>query len=104
MNGSGIMDEIRVLLGQGRTSGECISLGYRPGTVYKVQRQTKSPMKRGDAPPNLDSPMLFTREDFESDHWEYTEHLEDLVEKDGRRIEGLSANARMLEQQIAGLQ
>lgn len=104
MMGFGIMDEIRVLLSQGRTSGECISFGYRPGTVYKVQRQSKTPIKTGEASPNSGSPTLFTRDDFERDHWEWTEHLEDLVEQDEHRIEGLSADVRMLEQQIADLQ
>jgi hypothetical protein len=35
---SGIMEEIRTLLSQGKSSGEIIALGYKPGSVYKVQR------------------------------------------------------------------
>ena len=44
MTGTGIMAEIRDLLSQGKTSSEVIALGYKPPTVYKVQRQLN---KRG---------------------------------------------------------
>jgi len=39
MLGNGIMQEIRGLLSSGKASGEVIALGYKPPTVYKVQRQ-----------------------------------------------------------------
>ena len=38
MTGEGVMEEIRTLLYRGSTSGELIAVGYRPSTVYKVQR------------------------------------------------------------------
>lgn len=38
----GIMAEIRTLLSQGKSSREVIALGYKAGTVYKVQRQLRS--------------------------------------------------------------
>jgi hypothetical protein len=41
MPGNGIMAEIRNLLYQGKSSGEVISLGYKPPTVYKVQRRLR---------------------------------------------------------------
>lgn len=37
-NSKGIMAQIRERLSQGKCSREIIALGYRPGTVYKVQR------------------------------------------------------------------
>jgi DNA repair exonuclease SbcCD ATPase subunit len=39
VTGTGIMAEIRNLLSQGKSSSEVIALGYKPPTVYKVQRQ-----------------------------------------------------------------
>jgi hypothetical protein len=41
MPDNGIMEEIRELLSQGKSSGEVIRQGYAPGTVYKVQRQLR---------------------------------------------------------------
>lgn len=41
MNGNGVMSEIKVLLSRGKSSGEIIEVGYRPATVYKVQRQMR---------------------------------------------------------------
>ena len=35
------MEEIRNLLSQGKSSSEVIALGYKPPTVYKVQRQLR---------------------------------------------------------------
>jgi myosin heavy subunit len=39
MNRNGVMEEIRSLLSEGRSSTETIALGYKPSTVYKAQRQ-----------------------------------------------------------------
>jgi DNA repair exonuclease SbcCD ATPase subunit len=41
MLGNGIMEEIRNLLSQGKSSSEVIALGYKPPTVYKVRRQLR---------------------------------------------------------------
>src|ERR671914_419566 len=41
MPGNSIMEEIRNLLSQGKSSSEVIALGYKPPTVYKVQRQLR---------------------------------------------------------------
>jgi DNA repair exonuclease SbcCD ATPase subunit len=41
MSGNSIMQEIRNLLSSGRSSSEVITLGYKPPTVYKVQRQLR---------------------------------------------------------------
>lgn len=37
-----VSDEIQSLLNGGRGSGEIIALGYKPGTVYKVQRRFRA--------------------------------------------------------------
>jgi myosin heavy subunit len=39
MNANGVMEEIRNLLREGKSSTETIGLGYKPSTVYKAQRQ-----------------------------------------------------------------
>ena len=36
---TGVMQEIRNLLAEGKSSGQLIQMGYAPGTVYKVQRR-----------------------------------------------------------------
>jgi hypothetical protein len=41
MPANSIMQEIRNLLSQGQSSSEVIALGYKPPTVYKVQRQLR---------------------------------------------------------------
>jgi uncharacterized protein YoaH (UPF0181 family) len=42
MASNGIMEDIRNLLSQGMSSAEVIALGYKPPTVYKVQRQLRN--------------------------------------------------------------
>ena len=39
MRASGVMQEIRALLNEDKSSGELIRMGFAPGTVYKVQRR-----------------------------------------------------------------
>ena len=41
MSSDGIMAEISTLLYQGKASGEIIGVGYKPSTVYKVQRKIR---------------------------------------------------------------
>jgi len=41
MASNGIMEEIRSLLTQDKSSAEVIALGFKPSTVYKTQRQLK---------------------------------------------------------------
>jgi DNA repair exonuclease SbcCD ATPase subunit len=41
MTSKSIMQDIRSLLSQGKSGGEVIALGYKPPTVYKVQRQLR---------------------------------------------------------------
>ena len=41
MESNGVMAEIRTLLSQGKSSGEVISMGFKPSTVYKVLRQLR---------------------------------------------------------------
>jgi hypothetical protein len=48
------MQEIRNLLSSGRSSSEVITLGYKPPTVYKVQRQLR---KKGQHTPIASAPQ-----------------------------------------------
>jgi DNA repair exonuclease SbcCD ATPase subunit len=50
MGNERIMQQVRGLLSQGRSSGEVIALGYKPGTVYKVQRQLRLRQTKEDVP------------------------------------------------------
>ena len=50
MNTDGIMENIRNLLNEGRSSAEVIALGYAPSSVYKAQRQLRKPTDRTDQP------------------------------------------------------
>ncbi len=50
MNTSGIMEDIRNLLNEGRSSAEVIALGYAPSSVYKAQRQLRKATDRADQP------------------------------------------------------
>ena len=50
MNTNGIMEEIRSLLNEGRSSAEVIALGYAPSSVYKAQRQLRKATVRTDQP------------------------------------------------------
>jgi DNA repair exonuclease SbcCD ATPase subunit len=53
MINNGIMQDIRNLLSQGNSSAEVIALGYKPPTVYKVQRQLRCKQPNGRAPLQL---------------------------------------------------
>ncbi len=57
MAATGVMEEIRGLLSQGKSSGQIIALGHKPPTVYKVQRQMR---KQGTAttPSAAPSPLF----------------------------------------------
>ena len=50
MDSNGVMEEIRGLLNQGRSSSETIALGYKPSTVYKAQRQLRKVLSAPDPP------------------------------------------------------
>ena len=61
MENGGIMQEIREHLAEGKSSGEVIALGFKPSTVYTVQRQMrrqgqdsgKGPVQERRAAPNV---------------------------------------------------
>ena len=54
MTSKSIMQDIRSLLSQGKSSTEVIALGYKPPTVYKVQRQLRQKHQpNGRAPVQL---------------------------------------------------
>ena len=50
MNTNGIMEDIRSLLNEGKSSAEVIALGYAPSSVYKAQRQLRKSTDRSDQP------------------------------------------------------
>ena len=50
MNTTGIMEDIRSLLKEGRSSTEVIALGYAASSVYKAQRQLRKATGRTDQP------------------------------------------------------
>ena len=50
MNANGIMEDIRSLLKEGRSSAEVITVGYAPSSVYKAQRQLRKATGRTDQP------------------------------------------------------
>ncbi len=50
MNTIGIMEDIRSLLKEGRSSAEVIASGYAPSSVYKAQRQLRKVTDRTDQP------------------------------------------------------
>ena len=50
MNTNGIMEDIRSLLNEGRSSADVIALGYAPSSVYKAQRQLRKTTGRTDQP------------------------------------------------------
>ena len=50
MNTNGIMEDIRSLLNEGRSSAEVIASGYAPSSVYKAQRQLRKATDRSDQP------------------------------------------------------
>ena len=50
MNTTGIMEDIRSRLNEGRSSTEVIALGYTASSVYKAQRQLRKATGRTDQP------------------------------------------------------
>ena len=51
MPGNGIMKEIQSLLAQDKSTAEVIALGFRPSTVYKVQRLVRKQNGESEQPP-----------------------------------------------------
>lgn len=63
MASNNIMQDIRDLLSQGRSSAEVIALGFKPPTVYKVQRQlSQGQQSNGRAPVQLMDQSIIDRE------------------------------------------
>ncbi len=108
MLGNGIMQEIRTLLSQGKSSGEVIALGYKPPTVYKVQRQLKRKGQDNRGAPvqriaqglvaNADTEALA---DLEAENWELRRRAEmleaQLSEANSLRFQVDQAQARIEE-------
>jgi len=51
MPSNGIMKEIQSLLAQDKSNAEVIALGFRPSTVYKVQRLLRQQSRENEQPP-----------------------------------------------------
>ncbi len=60
MPGTGVMEKIKALLSEGKSSTEIIALRYKPSTVYKAQRQMlqggKASHSSGNGVPPVDQP------------------------------------------------
>ena len=110
-----VTEAIRVLLAEGLTSGEIISRGYRPGTVYKVQRSMRLAAAHAQAAPSASEGEELDR--FEDppaadadDVWDVDEHLDALEEGlslASQRVadlaRGTDSRFEGLERQFAGL-
>jgi hypothetical protein len=85
MAGTGIMAEIRDLLAQGQASGEVIALGYKPSTVFKVQRQfRKEPaVGRGQSPVRLSASVT----DMEQSEAELTSLQQRIVMSEAQLVD-----------------
>lgn len=69
MGNDRIMQQVRGLLSQGKSSREVIQLGYAPGTVYRVQRQLR--LKQT----NREEPAPVVDQDQSISDWEEPEEL-----------------------------
>ncbi len=55
MSTNGVMEEIRGLLAQGKSSGEVIALGHARSSVYKIQRQMRKQGNGAALAPGVES-------------------------------------------------
>ncbi|MDA1129096.1 MAG: hypothetical protein O2913_10420 [Chloroflexi bacterium] len=115
MENKGIMEQLREHLAQGRTSGELIGLGFRPGTVYKVQRQFRAKGLRGSlsgtsggtSPVTGSDPETCLAEDDEDLEWAWldeegdSEMVEPLVQA---RIDDLESQTETLRRRMEALE
>ena len=116
-----VTEAVRTLLAEGLTSGEVIARGYRPGTVYKVQRSMRLAAAHAQAAPGefegeeleglADTSAAQTDEPEDAaDVWDVDEHLDALEAGLSHASEHIaeltrSGDARFegLERQFAGL-
>ena len=110
-----VTEAVRKLLAEGLTSGEVIAKGYRPGTVYKVQRsmrlaaahaQTAPGESEGQELDRFEDPLAADADDV----WDVDEHLEALeagLSRASQRVADLASGTDSrfegLERQFAGL-
>ena len=121
MDSRGIMQQIREYLAGGMTSTEVISLGYRPSTVYKVQRQLdrrgqcegRAPVT-GNAEVAIATKNVLPHSQLETENARLQQEVEDLtsqleathdltlelVEKE----DGLEGEVRALHERVNALQ
>ena len=114
MNGNGIMAEIRNHLSSGKSSGQVIALGFKPPTVYKVQRALKRKSQgngRVAAPEGVQPPAVTAdnqlRSGLEAENIQLRQQVEDLegelecvVDTDAE----LEAKVLSLREQVKALQ
>ena len=98
-----VTEALRGLLAEGLTSAEIIARGYRPGTVYKVQRSLRLAAALASEPPatatvngtkDLGEVSLDTEDGFEDDELEDEEATEE-------RVTELEAELGRLDQDLA---
>ena len=116
-----VTEAVRTLLAEGLTSGEIVAKGYRPGTVYKVQRSMRLAADHAQAAPGVSegeeldsladtSAALADEPEDADDVWDVDEHL-DALDAGLSHVSGhiaeliRSGDARFggLERQLAGL-
>lgn len=119
---------VRTLLAEGLTSGEIISRGYRPGTVYKVQRSMRLAAAHAQAAPgasegeeleSLADQSASQADELEDDDvWDVDDHLDaleagltrasqcvaDLARGTDSRFEGLERQFAGLSQRVSDLE
>ena len=98
-----VTEALRGLLAEGLTSGEIIARGYRPGTVYKVQRSLRLAAALASEQPSApavveavrnEEASLDSEDGLEGDEFEDSESLED-------RVNELEAELGRLDQDLA---
>jgi hypothetical protein len=115
MTSNSIMQDIRNLLSQGRSSREVIQLGYAPGTVYKVQRRLRrTGQPEGQAPVQVRDQALQksdreeqegSADDVVEDWWAFFEALENPDPTDTLRsdLDQAQEHIKELEKQVLNL-
>jgi DNA repair exonuclease SbcCD ATPase subunit len=108
MSTTGIMEEIRELLSQGKSSSEVIALGYKPPTVYKVQRQFRRQQPNGKVPVQVmdRDQSMFIREGLERLSAEDAEFFRCLFEpsEESAQYEALRTELDQARDRIAELE
>lgn len=114
MSSNGIMEDIRNLLSEGKSSGEVIALGYKAPTVYKVQRQLRK-ISQGNGrvatPENAQLSAtdadLKARSELEAENGRLSQEVVDLEGQLERILDGdvaLKGEVQALQERVSALQ